>query len=60
MLPFIFGIILGSREIPKPVRIVIVVLAVGLVLAVTVYTINLVLTLPERTTCHHAHPHSTR
>ncbi len=60
MLSYILGFLLLSKfGIPKPIRYALLVLMAGLVIVVLVYTINLFLTLPERTSGHHVQHHST-
>jgi hypothetical protein len=59
MLPYILGFVLGSRGIPRLIRVVLVILAIGFVIAVTVYTLHVILTLPERTTGHHVYANPT-
>jgi len=61
MLSYILGFLLLSKfGIPKPIRYALLVLMAGLVIVVLVYTINLFLTLPERTSGHHVQHQSTR
>jgi hypothetical protein len=61
MLSYILGFLLLSKfGIPKPIRYALLVLMAGLVIVVLVYTINLFLTLPERTSDHHVQHQSTR
>ena len=61
MLSYILGFLLLSKfGIPKPIRYALLVLLAGLVIVVLVYTINLFLTLPERTSGHHVQHQSTR
>ncbi len=60
MLSYILGFLLLSKfGVPKPIRYALLVLMAGLVIVVLVYTINLFLTLPERTSGHHVQHHST-
>jgi hypothetical protein len=60
MLSYILGFLLLSKfGIPKPIRYALLVLMAGLVIVVLVYTVNLFLTLPERTSGHHVQHHST-
>jgi hypothetical protein len=60
MLSYILGFLLLSKfGIPKPIRYALLVLIAGLVIVVLVYTVNLFLTLPERTSGHHVQHHST-
>jgi hypothetical protein len=60
MLSYIFGFLLLSKfGIPKPIRYALLVLMAGLVIVVLVYTVNLFLTLPERTSGHHVQHNST-
>jgi hypothetical protein len=61
MLSYILGFLLLSKfGIPKPIRYALLVLMAGLAIVVLVYTINLFLTLPERTSGHHVQHQSTR
>jgi hypothetical protein len=61
MLSYILGFLLLSKfGIPKPIRYALLVLMAGLAIVVLVYTINLFLTLPERTSGHHVQRQSTR
>lgn len=59
MFSFLFGLLLGSRgvSVPKPLRIALFIFIVGLVIVVTIFTLYVVATLPERTTGHHVQPH---
>jgi len=60
MLSYILGFLLLSKfGIPKPIRYALLVLMAGLVIVVLVYTVNLFLTLPERTSGHHVQHNST-
>ncbi len=60
MLSYILGFLLLSKfGIPKPIRYALLVLMAGLVTVVLVYTANLFLTLPERTSGHHVQHQST-
>ncbi len=60
MLSYIFGFLLLRKfGIPKPIRYALLVLIAGLVIVVLVYTVNLFLTLPERTSGHYVQHNST-
>ena len=60
MLSYILGFLLLSKfGIPKPIRYALLVLMAGLVIVVLVYTVNLFLTLPERTSGHYVQHNST-
>ncbi len=48
-----------GRPLPRAIRLIFTILFVGLVVAVVIYTVNLTLTLDERTGAHHVHTHST-
>ena len=60
MLAYIMGLLLLSKfGLPKPLRYAFLVLILGLVIVVLIYTVNLFITLPERTSGHHVQHHST-
>jgi len=61
MWPFFawFFVFKGRRPTPRPLRIGLVLFAVGLVIVVLMYTVNLFLTLPERTSGHHVQHNSS-
>jgi hypothetical protein len=54
MFSYIIGFLLLSKfGIPKPLRYALLTLMAGLLIVVLIYTFNLFLTLPERTSGHH-------
>jgi hypothetical protein len=58
MLTYLFSFLLLRRfGLPKPLRYAILLFLAGLFIVVVIYTVNLVLTLPERTSGH-VHTHS--
>ena len=60
MFSYIIGLLLLSKfGIPKPIRYALLALVAGLLIVVFIYTVNLFLTLPERTSGHHVQRHST-
>jgi uncharacterized PurR-regulated membrane protein YhhQ (DUF165 family) len=60
MWTFIVSFLLLRRlGLSRPIRIVLAVFMVGLILVILVYTANLFLTLEERTSAPHVHPHSS-
>ncbi len=44
---------------PRAVRCGLLIFFVGLVIVVTIYTLHVVITLPERTSGHYVQPHRT-
>jgi hypothetical protein len=61
MLSYIFGLLLLKKfGLPRPVRYALLTLMAGLVIAVVIYTANLFLTLPERTSGHHVQHNSSQ
>lgn len=60
MLRFILeGRLLRRVWALKPLKLAMLALLCLLILVVLIYTANLFLTLPERTSGHHVQPHST-
>ncbi len=60
MWTFLFSFLLLRRlGLSKPIRAVLSVFMIGLIIVVLIYTVNLFLTLEERTSAPHAHPHSS-
>lgn len=60
MFSYIIGILLLSKfGLPKPIRYIILTLLGGILILVLVYTANLFLTLPERTSGHHVQHNSS-
>ena len=60
MFSYIIGILLLNKfGIPKPIRYIVLTLVGGILIVVLIYTVNLFLTLPERTTGHHVQHNSS-
>ena len=60
MWTFLFSFLLLRRlGLSRPIRIVLAAFLVGLILVILAYTANLFLTLEERTSAPHVHPHSS-
>ena len=57
---FISLLLLRKFGLPKPLRYALLVLFAVLFAVVVLYTLNLVLTLPERTSGHHVQPYHSR
>jgi hypothetical protein len=53
-------LLLRRLGVARPLRYAFAVFIIGLTIIVTIYTVNLVLTLPERVQAPHVHTHSTR
>jgi hypothetical protein len=53
-------LLLRKLGLARPLRYALAAFMIGLTIVVLIYTANLFLTLPERTTGHHVQPHSTR
>ena len=51
-------LLLRKLGVARPLRYAFAVFMIGLTIVVLIYTVNLFLTLPERTTGHHVHTHS--
>jgi hypothetical protein len=61
MLTYLVSFLLLRRfGLPRPLRYALLLFLAGLFVVVTIYTVNLVLTLPERVQSPHVHTHSTR
>jgi hypothetical protein len=61
MLTYLISFLLLRRfGLPRPLRYALLLFLAGLFVVVTIYTVNLVLTLPERVQAPHAHTRSTR
>jgi len=61
MLTYLISFLLLRRfGLPRPLRYVLLLFLAGLFVVVTIYTVNLVLTLPERVQAPHVHTRSTR
>lgn len=59
MWTFLFSFLFLRRlGLARPIRIVLAVLLIGLLIVVLVYTVNLFLTLEERTNAHYAATYS--
>jgi heme A synthase len=56
MQAFFLGMWLATLKLPRPIRYALILCALGFVLAVTFYTLYVILTLPERVTGH-VQPH---
>jgi hypothetical protein len=52
-------LLLRRLGVARPLRYVFAVFIIGLTIVVTIYTVNLVLTLPERVQAPHVNTHST-
>lgn len=60
MWTFLFSFLFLRRlGLSKPIRYVLVVFMCGLIVVVLIYTVNLFLTLEERTNAPHVHSHSS-
>ena len=61
MFTYLLSLLLLRRfGLPKPLRYLILIFLACLALVAFAYTVNLFLTLPERTTGHHVQHHSNR
>lgn len=61
MLTYLISFLLLRRfGLPRPLRYALLLFLAGLFVVVTIYTVNLVLMLPERVQAPHVHTRSTR
>ena len=61
MFTYLLSFLLLRRfGLPRPLRYALLLFLAGLFVVVTIYTLNVVLTLPERVQVPHVHTRSTR